>query len=118
MRHLDELPSTTALLLADDFMQYYLGAYRPRRRRVEPTGVRRRRARSTAPTRTWRGTPTNPLDEAGGFEVTSTVLPPDQFPQFRSVKGGDYVGANGAVRARRRAVVRRRRSTRTRPTGG
>ena len=27
--------------------------------------------------------------------MTSTVLPPDQFPQFRSSKGGDYAGAAG-----------------------
>ncbi|HEX2312594.1 MAG TPA: hypothetical protein VHJ17_02605, partial [Thermomonospora sp.] len=37
----------------------------------------------------------NPLNEAGGFQVTSTVLPADEFPQFRSWKAGDYVGAAG-----------------------
>ena len=41
------------------------------------------------------GTPTNPLNEAGGFQVTSTVLPPAQFPLFRSAKGGDYAGVPG-----------------------
>ena len=35
------------------------------------------------------GTPTNPLNEVGDFQVTSTVLPPDEFPQFRSSKAGD-----------------------------
>ena len=48
--------------------------------------------RSPARTRTG-GHAGNPLDEAGGFKATSTVLPPDEFPQFRSSEGGDTAGA-------------------------
>ena len=79
-------------LLSDDFMQYYLGAYD--RADVESPTEFVGEGPLDGTDADLAGTPTNPINEAGGFEVTSTVLPPDQFPQFRSLKGGDYVGAN------------------------
>ncbi|XVQ10309.1 M14 family zinc carboxypeptidase [Spirillospora sp. CA-255316] len=79
-------------LLSDDFMQYYLGGY-DRARVGAPTrftGAGRPFDGSTADL---GGTPSNQVNEAGGYQVTSTVLPSDQFPQFRSWKAGDYLGA-------------------------
>jgi hypothetical protein len=78
-------------LLSDDFMQYYLGAYD--RADVESPTEFLGEGPLAGTNADLADTPTNPIDEAGGFEVTSTVLPPNQFPQFRSLKGGDYVGA-------------------------
>jgi Zinc carboxypeptidase/Immune inhibitor A peptidase M6 len=85
------------LLLADDFYQYYLGAY----------------SRASAPdpeSFTGEGdlegadgalggpaTVTNPLDEPGTFVPTSAVLPPEQFPQFASEAAGRYEGAAGGA---------------------
>ena len=95
-------------LLSDDFVQYYLGAYD----RAGPGHADRRSsartARSPGSDAALAGTPTNPLDEAGGFQVTSTVLPPDEFPQFRSRKARRLRGRPRAVRARRGRLVRRR----------
>ena len=80
-------------LLSDDFVQYYLGAFN---RAVvgSPTGFVGE-GDLAGTNAALAGTPTNPLNEAGGFQVTSTVLPPAQFPQFESSKGGDYAGASG-----------------------
>ena len=81
-------------LLSDDFVQYYLGAFdravlgTPETFTGEDRPLRGLEAALA-------GTPTNPVNEAGGFEVTSTQLPEDEFPQFRSWKGGDYLGAVG-----------------------
>ncbi|MBE1533850.1 M14 family metallopeptidase [Actinomadura algeriensis] len=79
-------------LLSDDFFQYYLGAY-DRQHIGSPTGF----AGSTRPfygiEAELAGTSSNELNEAGGFQVTSTVLPQSDFPQFRSWKAGDYTGA-------------------------
>ena len=93
-------------LLSDDFMQYYLGAYD--RADVESPTEFVGEGPLDGTDADLAGTPTNPVDEAGGFQVTSTVLPPDQFPQFRSLKGGDYVGANAPFEPVEGAVVRRR----------
>ena len=79
-------------LLSDDFIQYYLGAFD--RADVESPSEFVGEGSLAGTNADLAGTPTNPVDEAGGFEVTSAVLPPDRFPQFRSFKGGDYVGAN------------------------
>ena len=80
-------------LLSDDFVQYYLGAFN---RAVVggPTGFIGE-GELAGTNVALAGTQSNPLNEAGGFQVTSTVLPPAQFPQFRSSKGGDYAGAAG-----------------------
>ena len=79
-------------LLSNDFLQYWLGGF-DRQQVGAPTqfvGTDRPFRGSDAGL---AGTPTNQLNEAGGFQVTSTVLPPSRFPQFRSRKAGDYLGA-------------------------
>ena len=79
-------------LLSDDFVQYWLGAY-DRALIGTPTAFTGEGAPLSGLDADLAGTPTNPLNEAGGFRVTSTVLPTRQFPQFRSRKAGDYAGA-------------------------
>ncbi|MEU5882761.1 M14 family zinc carboxypeptidase [Spirillospora sp. NPDC047279] len=79
-------------LLSDDFLQYYLGGY-DRARVGTPTQVVGTDRPLDGVTADLGGTASNPLNEAGGFQVTSTVLPAAQFPQFRSWKAGDYLGA-------------------------
>ncbi|MFG2014581.1 M14 family metallopeptidase [Actinomadura geliboluensis] len=79
-------------LLSDDFLQYYLGAY-DRQRVGAPTGFVGTGAPFDGVTSKLTGTATNPVNEAGGFQVTSTVLPKADFPQFTSWKAGDYTGA-------------------------
>jgi hypothetical protein len=85
------------LLLADDFYQYYLGAYS---RAVAPdpasfTG----RADLSGTTGTFGGpgAAANPLDEPGSFVPTSNILPVEQFPQFASESAGDYEGVAGGA---------------------
>ncbi|HYO38087.1 MAG TPA: M14 family zinc carboxypeptidase [Nocardioidaceae bacterium] len=81
------------LLLADDFYQYYLGAF-SRLTSESPKGFtgagRLRRASGTFG---GRAVADNPLDEPGAFLATSEILPAAQFPQFRSRAGGRYTGA-------------------------
>ncbi|MFG2006385.1 M14 family zinc carboxypeptidase [Spirillospora sp. NPDC048911] len=79
-------------LLSDDFFQYYLGGY-DRARVGAPTQVVGTGRPLGGVKADLAGTPSNPVNEAGGFQVTSTVLPVAQFPQFRSWKAGDYLGA-------------------------
>ncbi|MBW8485816.1 M14 family metallopeptidase [Actinomadura parmotrematis] len=81
-------------LLSDDFLQYYLGAY-DRQIVGNPTGFAGAGKPFGSTTADLAGTATNPVNEAGGFQVTSTVLPPSQYPQFRSWKSGDYLGRTG-----------------------
>ena len=81
-------------LLSDDFDQYWLGAF-DRQRVGAPTAFTGTGTAFGGFNAGLAGTPTNPLNEAGGFQVTSTVLPAGQFPLFRSAKGGDYAGAAG-----------------------
>jgi hypothetical protein len=72
------------LILADDFRQYYLGAFTRVSLSAAPdtvTGIAPPIAGYVGPL---AGTPTNPLDESGLFQATSEVLPPAQFPQFTS----------------------------------
>ncbi|MDA0142176.1 M14 family metallopeptidase [Solirubrobacter deserti] len=82
------------LILANDFRQYYLGAY---------TRVGLGGADSVAgiaePIEGYQAmlgaTPTNELDQAGVFQPTSDVLPPEQFPQFTSRGAAEYNFAGG-----------------------
>jgi hypothetical protein len=90
------------LILADDFRQYWLGAFdRTSTGGVEVVdGV-------ADPIEGFQGNiagaPGNPADEVGVFTPTSEVLPPAQFPQFASqgaanyrftpVEGNRYAGA-------------------------
>ncbi|MCW2505566.1 MAG: hypothetical protein JWO79_3850 [Actinomycetia bacterium] len=82
------------LLLADDFSQYYLGAD-SRVSLANPATV----VGSDKPLRgiagPFGGAPSNPLNEAGAFSVTSDVLPVKDFPQFRSWASSDYTGVVG-----------------------
>ncbi|QXJ24167.1 zinc carboxypeptidase [Actinomadura graeca] len=82
-------------LLSDDFFQYYLGAYE-RQRAGAPTGFTGTGRPFEGVTSGLGGTTSNPLNEAGRFQVTSAVLPEDSFPQFASRKAGDYLGGGGA----------------------
>ena len=77
------------LLLADDFRQYYLGAFT----RISLDGPDH--VDGVAPplsgySADLAGPPSNPLDEAGVFQPTSEVLPVSQFPQFRSQGAAAY----------------------------
>ena len=85
------------LLLADDFYQYYLGAYS---RATAPNPVSFAGDGDLAGADGTFGGPAtvaNPLDEPGTFVTTSTVLPPEQFPQFASEAAGGYEGAAGGA---------------------
>jgi Zinc carboxypeptidase/Immune inhibitor A peptidase M6 len=84
------------LFLADDFRQYYLGAF-TRTDAPEPAGV----SGIAEPIEGYQGSfggpvaeGDNPLNEAGSFQPTSEVLPPAQFPQFTSQAAAEY-GASG-----------------------
>lgn len=79
----------------NDFSQYYLGAYG---------------RTSTAGATAFTGAgallgasgplgevPGNPLDQAGTYTVTSSVLPPDLFPYFAGAAAGTYGTGTGAA---------------------
>jgi hypothetical protein len=85
------------LILSDDFFQYYLGAYS--RRAVDgPTSFSGRdRLQGADGTFGGPAVADNPLDEAGTFAVTSDVLPPEEFPLFRSRAAGSFRGAAGGA---------------------
>jgi Immune inhibitor A peptidase M6 len=74
------------LILADDFRQYYLGAF-ARTDTVDPNAVEGIADPITGFEGDLGGPVVegdNPLDEAGVFQPTSDVLPAGQFPQFTS----------------------------------
>ena len=79
------------LILADDFRQYYLGAF-VRTSIGGPQGVLGTGAPITGYEGAFGGPALedNPLDEAGFFQATSDVLPVDEFPQFASRGVADY----------------------------
>lgn len=86
------------LILADDFRQYYLGAY-TRTDTSDPGGV----VGVAPPIEGYEGTlggpvveGDNPLDEAGVFQPTSEVLSPDEFPHFTSVGAAEYTLQEGS----------------------
>ena len=85
------------LFVADDFSQYYLGAYS--RAPVElPTSVLGS-GRLAGVTGAFGGPAiaANPLDEAGTFTPTSAVLPPEEYPQFASAPAAAYQGISGGA---------------------
>ncbi|MGH9135338.1 MAG: M14 family zinc carboxypeptidase [Ilumatobacteraceae bacterium] len=84
------------LLLADDFHQYYLGAF-GRATYSEPGGIAGTGPPLEGAAADFGGQAVvdNPLDEPGAFAVTSDVLPPDQFPLFSSAASSTYVTADG-----------------------
>ncbi len=78
------------LLLADDFTQYWMGAYsRTALSAEETTGI-------APPFEDFTGTfedpavADNPLDEAGAFVATSDMLPVEEFPQFESAGVAEF----------------------------
>lgn len=82
-------PTADCLILADDFTQYYMGAWARAPRvaeRFEGTD------RLAGPAITLGGTATNPVDEAGTFQPTSDVLPAQDFPLFASRIAGFFRG--------------------------
>jgi hypothetical protein len=85
------------LLLADDFTQYYLGAF-GRTPLDETSGVAGLDPGPLTGVQAAFGgdaVADNPLDEAGAFRVTSDVLPADEFPQFASAPAAEYVDPVG-----------------------
>jgi Zinc carboxypeptidase/Immune inhibitor A peptidase M6 len=79
------------LILADDFRQYWLGAFA----RTSVGGVESVEGVAD-PIDGFQGNlggpalEDNPVDEAGVFTPTSEVLPPAQFPQFASQGAADF----------------------------
>ena len=84
------------LFLADDFSQYYFGAYR-RTALDSASGVIGTRGPIAGDSFDFGGPATNanPIDEPGAFTVTSDVLPVQQFPQFASVGVAEYLDPVG-----------------------
>ncbi|MFJ9027048.1 M14 family zinc carboxypeptidase [Streptomyces sp. NPDC102274] len=76
--------------VTNDFSQYYLGAYgrtsTPGATGFAGTGALAGAAGPLA------GLPGNPLNPAGSYTVTSDVLDPKEFPQFKSAASGSYTG--------------------------
>ncbi|QIG39074.1 zinc carboxypeptidase [Microbacterium sp. 4R-513] len=83
-------PTSDCLILADDFTQYWMGAYD--RDPVTASGISGIADPLTGLEATFGGPATvgNPIDEAGAFTPTSEVLPVDEFPQFESWAAADY----------------------------
>jgi Zinc carboxypeptidase/Immune inhibitor A peptidase M6 len=80
------------LILADDFRQYYLGAF-ARTSTRNPASV----VGLADPVDGFEGSfggpvveGANPLNEAGVFQPTSEVLPAEEFPQFASQGAAEY----------------------------
>jgi hypothetical protein len=81
------------LILADDFYQYWLGAY-DRQANESVSAVTGSDDPLAGFATGLDGTATNPLGEAGSFTVTSGVLPPEEFPQFADSRAlGVYTAA-------------------------
>ncbi|KAF2414531.1 hypothetical protein B1729_04700 [Microbacterium sp. B35-04] len=83
------------LLLADDFTQYWLGAYD--RTPVAAAGIRGTAAPLEGLEALFGGPATvdNPIDELGQFTPTSDVLPVAEFPQFESWAAAEYQSPSG-----------------------
>ena len=84
------------LLLADDFSQYYLGAF-ARTTFTEPGGITGTGPPLEGAAADFGGPAVadNPLDEAGAFALTSDLLPPDEFPLFAGTASSTYVTTDG-----------------------
>ena len=85
------------LLLADDFAQYWLGAYG--RGAIDADGVNGTAEPLDGFAALFGGPATvdNPIDEVGSFTPTSERLPIDEFPQFESWGAADYTGVTGRI---------------------
>ncbi len=84
------------LLVADDFSQYYLGAF-ARTTFADPVGIEGTGNPLEGAAANFGGPAIadNPLDEAGAFTLTSELLPPDEFPLFAGNASSTYLGAGG-----------------------
>jgi hypothetical protein len=91
-------PFSDCLLLADDFTQYWMGAY-GRQNAGAQTGTEGIAPPLDGVTLDFGGPATvdNPVNEAGAFVVTSDVLPVDEFPQFASEGAAEYPDPFAAV---------------------
>ncbi|WP_127794440.1 M14 family metallopeptidase [Agromyces sp. LHK192] len=83
------------LILADDFTQYWLGAYD--RTPLSAGGVAGLDDPLTGVEAAFGGPATvdNPVDEAGQLTPTSDVLPVAEFPQFESWAAAEYTDPSG-----------------------
>ncbi|SFS17830.1 Immune inhibitor A peptidase M6 [Microbacterium sp. cf046] len=88
-------PFSDCLLLADDFTQYWMGAYG--RTPVGADGITGTAAPLDGLEALFGGTATeeNPVDEASALTVTSDALPVDEFPQFESWAAAEYQNPSG-----------------------
>lgn len=91
-------PRDDCELHSNDFAQYYLGVF-GRAPQANPTSVTGTAAPLNGISAAFGGAPDNPLNEAGGLQVTSSVLPPAQFPLFTSSPVGNYAGLSQPVTA-------------------
>jgi hypothetical protein len=98
-------PLADCLLLADDFTQYWMGAY-------DRAGYATEGLKGTAEPldgfeALFGGAAAgdNPIDEAGAFTPTSERLPIADFPQFESWAAADYTGVSGRILAFEGAVA-------------
>ncbi|MFK4837211.1 M14 family zinc carboxypeptidase [Microbacterium sp. ZW T2_14] len=91
-------PFADCLLLADDFTQYWMGAY-VRQDSGEQSGTEGVEEPLEGLTLEFGGPATvdNPVDEVGAFVVTSDVLPVDEFPQFASEGVAEYPDPFAAI---------------------
>ena len=81
------------LILSDDFLQYYLGAF-GRSVQTNPAAVKAILGALAGQQASFGGPAlaANPLDEAGAFTLTSAVL-----PQFEGVIAAEYLSADGST---------------------
>ncbi|TDN91162.1 M14 family metallopeptidase [Microbacterium sp. BK668] len=88
-------PTSDCLLLADDFTQYWMGAYD--RAPLGASGINGVADPLAGLQAAFGGPATedNPIDEVGEFTPTSEVLPVDQFPQFESWGAAEYTDPFG-----------------------
>jgi hypothetical protein len=84
------------LFLADDFQQYYLGAY-ARTTFSQPESIvgTGPPLEGVAAAFGGQAVADNPLDEAGAYILTSDVLPPEQFPLFAGTPSSTYLMEGG-----------------------
>ncbi|MET0725070.1 MAG: M14 family zinc carboxypeptidase [Leifsonia sp.] len=88
-------PTSDCLLYADDFTQYWMGAYG--RTPLAASGVMGTADPVAGLSALFGGPATvdNPVDEAGALSPTSETLPVDEFPQFESAGVADYLDPQG-----------------------
>ncbi|MBD8022128.1 M14 family metallopeptidase [Microbacterium gallinarum] len=90
-------PFSDCLLLADDFTQYWMGAYD--RAALAAAGVDGTAEPLDGFAALFGGSATadNPINEVGAFTPTSERLPLADFPQFESWAAADYTDVTGRI---------------------